>query len=49
MYVCEYLCSLNTTQILCWHTPIIQALHETAELACIFDAHTEQNVSLLTG
>lgn len=48
MCVCEYLCSLNTAQILCWQVPVIQALHETAELACIFDAHTEQNMSLLT-
>lgn len=45
---CQYLCGFNTTQVLCWHAPVIQALHETAELIRISDAHTEQNVSLLT-
>lgn len=48
MRECEYLRSFNTTQILCWHVPVVQALHETAELICISNANTEQNVSLLT-
>ena len=45
--ICDYLCSFDAAKILCWHVPVIQALHETAELACIFDTHTEQDVSLI--
>ena len=48
MCVCEYLRSFNTAQILRRHVPVIQTLHKTAEIACIFDAHTEQNVSVRT-
>lgn len=44
---CDYLCSFNAAKVLCWHVPVIQALHETAELAGILDAYTKQNVSLL--
>ena len=41
----RYLCSFNAAEVLCWHVPVVQALHQAAELAGVLDAHTEQDVS----